>query len=377
LTVKKLFGDKKEESDSKIKPVESTNTKLTDSNYNRNKLYKKGISLMADEKMDEAARAFEDALRIDPNHVESLLKLGYTRFHMNDLSSSMEAYNRVHEIDVTNAEAWNLKGLIYYRQKNYDKALSSVEKAIDSNSMDGMSWYNKACYHSLLNHIPESIEALKRAIEIDVKNAKKAVKDKDFENIRADDGYRRIIEVVVLESVRQGYHKVGQIVWTTMVGKLEVEDAARKLIEKGLLIKTEKTLGLQKVEEYEIVPELAEKIGVEKKTFFGTTKKSHPIVVQNLKEINEAVHAAKSSIEKGDVDEVISNLDVFIEPSKKGGQMIEYFFEEHRDIRLYKVRLTDKGSEYLQINKQKIIDMFDNIEMMITKKLRAETAGQS
>ncbi len=375
--MKKLFGDKKEEPATEIKPVDSTKTKLTDANYNRNKFYKKGISLMADEKMEEAARAFEDALRIDPNHIESLLKLGYTRFHMNDLSSAMEAYNKVHEIDVTNAEAWNLKGLIYYRQKNYEKALDSVEKSIDSDSMDGMSWYNKACYHSLLNHIPESIEALKRAIEIDVKNAKKAVKDKDFENIRADDGYRRIIEVVVLESVRQGYHKVGQIVWTTMVGKLEVEDAARKLIEKGLLIKNEKTLGLQKVEEYEIVPELAEKIGVEKKTFFGTTKKAHPVVIQNLKEINEAVHAAKTSIEKGDVDEIISKLDVFIEPSKKGAQMIEYFFEEHRDIRLYKVRLTDKGADYLQVNKQKIIDLFDNIEMMITKKLRAETSGQS
>lgn len=376
--MKKLFGDKKEEPATEItKSEESTNTKLTDSNYNRNKLYKKGISMMADERMDDAARAFEDALRIDPNHIESLLKLGYARFHMNDLSSAMEAYNKVHEIDVTNAEAWNLKGLIYYRQKNYDKALDSVEKAIDSNSMDGMSWYNKACYHSLLNHIPEAIEALKRAIEIDVKNAKKAVKDKDFENIKVDDGYRRIVEVVVLESVRQGYHKVGQIVWTTMVGKLEVEDAARKLIEKGLLIKTEKSLGLQKVEEYEIVPELAEKIGVEKKTFFGTTKKSQPIVIQNLKEINEAVHAAKTSIEKGDVSEIISKLDVFIEPSKKGSQMIEYFFEEHRDIRLYKVRLTDKGSEYLQVNKQKIIDLFDNIEMMITKKLRTESAEQS
>ncbi|MGI0094651.1 MAG: tetratricopeptide repeat protein [Nitrosotalea sp.] len=375
--MKKLFGDKKEELDTEIKPVESPNTKLTDVNYNRNKFYKKGISLMADEKMDEAARAFEDALRIDPNHIESLLKLGYARFHMNDLSSAMEAYNKVHEIDVANAEAWNLKGLIFYRQKNYEKALDSVEKSIDSDAMDGMSWYNKACYHSLLNHIPESIEALKRAIEIDVKNAKRAVKDKDFENIRVDDAYRRIIEVVVLESVRQGYHKVGQIVWTTMVGKLEVEDAARKLIEKGLLVKTEKSLGLQKVEEYEIVPELAEKMGVEKKTFFGTTKKSHPIVIQNLKEINEAVHVAKTSIEKGDVSEIISNLDVFIEPSKKGGQMIEYFFEEHRDIRLYKIRLTDKGSDYLQVNKQKIIDLFDNIEMMITKKLRAETAGQS
>jgi tetratricopeptide (TPR) repeat protein len=383
MTVKKLFGDKKEEepkiskkTDIKV-PEESTNTKLTDPNYNRTKHYKKGVSLMADERMEDAARAFEDALRIDPGHVDSLLKLGYTRFHMNDLAGALEQYNKVHEIDVTNAEAWNLKGLIYYRQKNYDKALDCVEKAIDSNPTDGMSWYNKACYHSLLNHIPESIEALKRSIEIDVKNAKKAVKDKDFDNIKTDEGYRRIVEVVVLESVRQGYHKVGQIVWTTMIGKLEVEDAARKLVEKGLLIKAEKNLGLQKVEEYEIVPELAEKIGVEKKGFFGTAKKSQPIVIQNLKEINEAVHAVKIAIENGDIKEIISKLDVFIEPSKKGGQMIEYFFEEHRDIRLFKVRLTDKGSEYLQTNKQKMMDLFNNIEMMITKKLRNEAAQNS
>jgi tetratricopeptide (TPR) repeat protein len=382
MTMRKLFRDKKGESNTEIKKSdselpESNNTKLADPNYSRNKHFKKGISLMADERMDDAARAFEDALRIDPGHVDSLLKLGYTRFHMNDLSSAMEAYNKVHEIDVTNAESWNLKGLIYYRQKNYEKALECVEKAIDSNPTDGMSWYNRACYHSLLNHIPESIEALKRSIEIDVKNAKKAVRDKDFENIRTDEGYRRIVEVVVLESVRQGYRKVGQIVWTTMVGKSEVEDAARKLIEKGLLIKTEKTLGLQKVEEYEIVPELAEKIGVEKKGLFGAVKKSQPIVIQNLKEISEAVHVAKTAIEKGDVKEIISAFDTFTEPSKKGGQMIEYFFEEHRDIRLFKVRLTDKGSEYLQDNKQKMIDLMDNIEMMITKKLRSEAAQSS
>ncbi len=328
---------------------------------------------MADEKMEDAARAFEDALRIDPSHIDSLLKLGYTRFHMTDLAGAMDAYNKVHEIDVTNADAWNLKGLIYYRQKNHEKALECVEKAIESNPWDGMSWYNKACYHSLLNHIPESIEALKRSIEVDVKNAKKAVRDKDFENIKADEGYRRIVEVVVLESVRQGYHKIGQIVWTTMLGKAEVEDAAKKLIEKGLIVKIEKNLGLQKIEEYEITPELAEKIGVEKKGLFGTTKKSQPVLMQHLKEISEAVQATKSAIEQGDIKEVVSRLDIFIDPAKKGAQMIELFFEEHREIRLYKVRLNDRGFEYLQSNKHKILELLDHIEMSVTKKLRTYT----
>lgn len=375
LSLRKLFKDKsKKDNEDKISTdLESSEdtqlSKLTDSDYSRNKFFKKGIGLMADERMEEASQAFEHALRIDPGHVDSLLKLGYARFHMGDFGGAMEAYNKVHQIDVTNADAWNLIGLVYYKQKNYEKALECVDKAIDSDPTDGMAWYNKACYLSILNQVSESLEALKRSIEIDVKNAKKAVKDKDFENVKADEGFRRIIEVVVIESIRQGYQKIGQIVWTTMLGKAEVEDAARKLIEKGLITKSERNMGLQKIDVYEIVPELAEKIGVEKKGMFGTKKKS-PVVVQYLKEISEAIQTVKSSIEKEDVSETVSNLDFFIDPSKKGSQMIEYFFEEHREIRLYKVRLMDRGFEYLQVNKQKMIQFFDSMEMNITKKLR-------
>jgi tetratricopeptide (TPR) repeat protein len=348
-------------------------SKLTDSDYSRNKLFKKGIRLMADEKMEEAAQAFEQALRIDPGHVDSLLKLGYARFHMDDYNAAMENYDKTLQIDVTNADAWNLKGLVHYEMKNYDKALECVEKALDSDPTDGMAWYNKGCYLSILNHVPESIEALKRSIEIDVKNAKRAVKDRDFENVKIDEGFRRIVEVVVLESIRQGYHQVGQIVWTTMLGKAEVEDAARKLLEKGLIIKREKKQGFHTQEFYEIAPEIAEKMGIEKKTKFGIKKKSSASV-QHLKELSEAIQSVRSSIEKLDVEQTLENLYVFIDSGKKGPQMIEHFFEEHREIRLYKIRIKDRGIEYLQANKQKILELFDNMEMNITKKLRSTVA---
>lgn len=360
--MKKIFGNKPD--------APSEESKLTDSDYSRNKLFKKGIRLMADEKMEEAAQAFEQALRIDPGHVDSLLKLGYARFHMDDYNAAMAIYDKVLQIDVTNADAWNLKGLVHYETKNYDKALECVEKALDSDPTDGMAWYNKGCYLSILNHVPEAIEALKRSIEIDVKNAKRAVRDKDFENVKIDEGFRRIVEVVVLESIRQGYRQVGQVVWTTMLGKAEVEDAARKLLEKGLIIKQEKKQGFHTQEFYDISPEIAEKMGVERKTKLGTKKKGS-VSIQHLKEISEAIQSAKSSIERSDVEQTLADLDVFVDPSKKGPQMIEYFFEEHREIRLYKIRIKDRGIEYLQANKQKILELFDSMEMNVTKRLRS------
>ena len=349
------------------------NTSLVDADYNKKKLFKKGINLMADERLDDAARAFEQVLRIDPDNVEALLKLGYSRFHLEDYSDALKVYDKILDIDVTNAETWNLKALVHYEQKKYSKALDSVEKAIESEPTFGMAWYNKSCFLSLLSQIPESLEALKRSIEIDVKNARKAIKDLDFVNVRAEEGFKRIEEVVVIESIRQGYHTIGSIVWTTFIDKNKALIALDKLLEKGLIVKHETRKGFTKVATYDLVPEMAQKVGVEKKRFLGT-KKRLPVALKSLKGLSEAIQAVKSSFEEEDVEKTIENFDPFIDSNKYGQQMIDQFFEEHREIRLWKIRLKDRGLIYLQENKQKMNDLFDNIEAIVTQKIRNEIA---
>ena len=370
--MKKLFSKKTKPEKIEKQPRVKKETSLTDADYNRKKLFKQGINLMADEKLDDAAIVFEQALRIDPNNVETLLKLGYALFHLEDHAEALKVYDKILDIDVTNAEAWNLKALVHYEQKNYSKALDGVEKAIESDPTYGMAWYNKACFFSLLNQIPESIEALKRSIEIDVKNARKAVKDRDFVNLRVEEGFKRIIEVVVLESIRQGYHTIGAIVWTTFLDKSDTEDALRKLSEKGLIVKNEKREGFHRIPIYDLVQELVDKVGTEQKSLLGIKMKKLPGVVKNLKQLSHAIQAVKSSIEEEDVEKTIENFEPLIDPTKYGQEMIEQFFEEHREIRLWKIRLKDRGLFYLQDNKQKMLNVFDNIEVTVTKQLRSE-----
>jgi tetratricopeptide (TPR) repeat protein len=370
--MKKPFSKKSKQEKIGKQPSVKKETSLTDADYNRKKLFKKGVNLMADEKLEDAALVFEQALRIDPNNVETLLKLGYARFHLEEHSDALKVYDKIFEIDVTNAEAWNLKALVHYEQKNYSKALDGVEKAIESDPTYDMAWYNKACFLSLLNQIPESIEALKRSIEIDVKNARKAVKDKDFVNVRVEEGFKRIIEVVVLESIRQGYHTIGAIVWTTFLDKADAEDALRKLLEKGLIVKHEKREVFHMIPTYDLVKGLADKVGKEKKNLLGIKQKKLPGAVQELKQLSYTIQAIKSSIEEEDVEKTIENFEPLIDPTKCGSQMIELFFEEHRDVRLWKIRLKDRGLLYLQENKQKMLNVFDNIEVTVTKQLRNE-----
>jgi len=367
---RKLFGLKKRSDKTSL--VKKDEGSLIDADFNRNKLFSKGINLMAVEKLEDASHVFEMVLRINPNDVDALLKLGYSRFHLEDYSESMRAYDKVLDIDVTNADAWNLKSLVYYERKVYGKALDSVDKAIDSDPTFGMAWYNRSCYLSLLNQIPESLDALVRSIEIDVKNAKRAVKDKDFMNVRFEEGFKRIVEVVVIESLRQGYHTIGSIVWTTLLDSEDVIKCLTRLMKKGLVVKHEKRQVWSTIDTYDLIPEMVNKIGTVKRRMLGITSISLPEPVKNLKNLAEAIQLIKSTIEEEELEKTMEYCNLFVDPTKCGQEMIDSFLEEHREVRLFKIRLKDKGIDFLRDNQKKMLAMFDNMEMAVTKKLRSD-----
>jgi len=349
-------------------------TSLVDVDYNRKKLFSKGINLMADEKLEDASHIFQMILRINPNDVDALLKLGYARFHLEDYTESMRAYDKVLDIDVTNADAWNLKSLVYYERKSYGKALDCADKAIDSDPTFGMAWYNRACYLSMLSEVPQSLDALIRSIEIDVKNAKRAVKDKDFMNVRLEEGFKRIVEVVVIESLRQGYHTIGSIVWTTFLDKEDVLKCLDRLMRKGLVVKHEIRKVWSTVDTYDLVPEVANKVGTTKRGMLGIPRKSLPKPVKDLKNLAEAIQLIKTTIEDEELEKTMEYCNLFINPEKCGQEMIDDFLEEHREIRLFKIRLKDKGLDFLLDNKKKILALLDDMEVSVTKKLRSDLA---
>ncbi|HEX9319973.1 MAG TPA: tetratricopeptide repeat protein [Nitrososphaeraceae archaeon] len=324
-------------------------------------LYNKGINHMSNDKLQDAIRCFELSLRIDPQYVDAWIKKGYAHFHLEEYNLSIASYDKALDIDLGNSEAWNLKGLAYYKMNNYEKAIECSDKAIDADPNDGMSWYNRACYLTLSDRVDEGMEALRRAIEIDVSHAKKAVRDKDFENARAEEGFMRIIEVVALESVRQGYDYAGKIVWITGMNKEDVEDALLRLEMKGLVVKKEKKGILGKEAYYELAKGLSEKIGEVKRSGFLSTRKEFLAPVQEIKEILESLDKAVEEVKNGNLALTLEALDQLISPVKHGNTLIEQFFEQHRDLRLFRIRLENRGQEYLISHKSEILQVLTNI----------------
>ena len=339
-------------------------------------LYNKGINSMSNEKFEDAIRSFELALRLDQKYVDAWIKKGYAHFHLGEYKSAISAYDRALEIDINNVEPWNLKGLAYYRLKNYDKAIAACEKAIDVDPNDAMVWYNYACYLVLSGRIEEGLEGLKRSIEIDINYAKKSVRDRDFESARAEEGFRRIIEVVVLESIRQGYNYVGKIVWVTGMDRQDVEDAVMRLTMKGLLVRKEKKTITSKEEYYEIAQEIADKIGYAKHTGFLRKSKVISAPLQELKDISEIIGMARISVEKGDTQLTLDALEKLINPAQHGGAMIEQFFDEHRDVRLYHIRIKDRGQEYLNSHKTDLINLLSEIDAKVRGNIVSSSASE-
>jgi len=323
-------------------------------------LYKKGVNYMSNDRLSDAIRSFELALRLDPNYVEAWIKKGYAHFHLRDYSFAISSYDMALNIDPDNHEAWNLKGLAYYKMNNYTKAIECCTKALDANPSDGLVWYNYACYLTLDGKVDDGMEALKRAIEIDISHAKKAVRDKDFENARAEEGFMRIIEVVVLESLRQGYDYVGKIVWATGMDKLDVEEAIMRLNMKGLVTIKQKKSIMGKEEYYELSRDISDKLGEVKRSGF-LNHKEYSAPIQEIKDIIEILDKSIDSVKNGDLNQTVDSFERLTNPSKHGNTMIEQFFDQHRDLRLYHARLNDKGQEYLNSHKSELTSLLENI----------------
>jgi tetratricopeptide (TPR) repeat protein len=360
-------SQKKEEAKEEKKPSGSENkTKASNiTDIQKFDLYSKGVNHMANEKLSDAIRCFELSLRMDPQFVNAWIKKGYSHFHLGEYTVAISAYDHALDLDINNFEAWNLKGLAYYRMNNLIKAIECCEKAIDLNHNDGMSWYNLACYLVLDGRVDDGMEALKRAIEIDISYAKRAVRDRDFENAKAEEGFRRIIEVVVLEAVRHGYDYPGKIIWITGMDKVEVDDALLRLTMKGLVIRREKKNLFKKEEYFELSKEIASKVGTVKRSgLMGKSREISP-PVQQLKDISELLGKSRESVEQGDVETTISYFDKLINPSIHGSTMIEKFFNEHRDLRLYQNRLKDKGQEYLNSHKTDFLKLITEIDSKV------------
>jgi tetratricopeptide (TPR) repeat protein len=174
----------------------------------------------------DAKKCFENAIKLDPEDVTSLIGKAEACFELEENNVALDITSKILEIEPDNVDTLFLKCeiLIEMNQsegvfeiiKNIDddedlipekksmeaivhgtlgnnvKALECINEAIQYESDDENSWWNKACYLSLLDRKEEANDALLISTSIEPENLIDLKDEKDFDNIKNTERFQKL-----------------------------------------------------------------------------------------------------------------------------------------------------------------------------------------
>lgn len=114
-----------------------------------------------------------------------LFKVGVTRFEQGRYEESLQAYDKVIQINEQNAAAWNNRGIDLGLLNKYDEALQSFLKATSINSSFAEAWFNVGIAYDFFGEYETAINAYTKALEINPNYEKaKANRNEDIDFTR-------------------------------------------------------------------------------------------------------------------------------------------------------------------------------------------------
>ncbi len=186
-----------------------------------------GVALFGKGKIEQAIQQFREALRIRPGFADAQINLkrvlGEKRKIDNEIAGVKEKlgikpmdptlhytlgalyqrkgewdkaireFNKALSIKPTLTGALNNLALVYTIKKQYDKAVSTFKKLIGLQPERAGAYYNIACIYAKQNKIEDSIYWLRQAIVMGYNNWGLIKTDRDLENIRGSQYYKKIM----------------------------------------------------------------------------------------------------------------------------------------------------------------------------------------
>ena len=141
--------------------------------------YNKGLSLESQGELDEAIKAYEKAVKVNPKYVDAWFKKGEIHEYFLEFEEAWDLYNRVVELDPDNSEAWFRLGIIMYceigsqpfsekdQMKVFEVSNRLFDTALVLNPKETRSWYYKGKSLQKLEKLEEAVEAFNKILKIE------------------------------------------------------------------------------------------------------------------------------------------------------------------------------------------------------------------
>jgi tetratricopeptide (TPR) repeat protein len=114
-----------------------------------------------------AEKAFDEALRLDPNHVKSLTNLGRVLIDLKRSDEAIEKLTKAGEIDPTSGSVQRLLARAYDAQGKSEDAVKAYQRAIEIDAKDSWAMNNLGLVFIKQGRAADAVTLLTKAIEID------------------------------------------------------------------------------------------------------------------------------------------------------------------------------------------------------------------
>jgi serine/threonine protein kinase/tetratricopeptide (TPR) repeat protein len=149
-------------------------------------------------KTEEAERELKQALATHPDQFKGLAYLGEFLYYENKLDEAERVFSRSRALSKGSGDdaAAALSAFLYASQGQRQKIDPKVFAYRPDDVVDGDLAYWIAGVHALLGEKPDALLWLKKAIDIGNHNYPWFQRDKNFDSLRNDPGYQRLMDVV-------------------------------------------------------------------------------------------------------------------------------------------------------------------------------------
>ncbi|WP_268542157.1 tetratricopeptide repeat protein [Candidatus Nitrosotenuis cloacae] len=160
---------------------------------NTEETYSNGITEFNLGNTKKALALFSQVLQEDPNHVGALIRQGNILGKLGRYNEAITSYDSALRIEPENALAQVNKGLALHYLERYDDAILCYDKILESKPSNSIALYNKASSLIRQNRIDVGFETLQKAIDVDFSCKYKARHDIDFEAVRKNNDFKRLV----------------------------------------------------------------------------------------------------------------------------------------------------------------------------------------
>jgi len=143
---------------------------------------------------EEALADFDCSLKIKPDNVPALASRGAVYVDLERYSEALVDLNRALELVPDGYVALVNRGILRSKLGKYNEALIDFNHLLKLGPDDPAVFYDLACLFSLWGKTEDALVYLKRAIDKDKKYRETAKTDEDFDNIRDDPRFKKLIE---------------------------------------------------------------------------------------------------------------------------------------------------------------------------------------